>query len=589
MIARMKWGLLWLGVVVLVHVSASPVQAQPQFDNLNHAVGELVKALVDSGRLRGKKVFVGADDFFEEETGFRLRLPLSERLRTMCRSKLADYGVDVSLVEMKADRVVHGRWARERRGSIEWLHLTLSIAEPVTRGEPVMRLSEDGLVPIGEGIRQATKPDIEHWGDAVVRQLSNAIGGGAGDDRQYRLHVKPLDVLGADPSQALGKRLLARWRPIFARNRIALVGSTQANGELLGEVFVVGERIEVSLRVLDAQEGEIAAAYVEMDKAMLIREDPETPPLPELAAKASYEAAERVGTIAAYQEIADSFPDTIYAALAREQIAKLQARAREGFRDTVMANDVVQVKAALDAGVNVDAKDAQNRDRTALHDAAWEGNANVVKLLLNAGADIDVGDRGGQTPLHLAALGDGEDRVATVNALLESGAEVNARNDDRRTPLHYAWHDGEVARALIHGGADVDARDDDRNTPLHWASDDDVVWALVEAGADLESRNKYGVTALRQAAGIDYENSNYPRQLRTLKALIEAGADVNARDDAGETPLHGGALYDNADVVKALIEAGARVNVRDGNGETPLSHTGSYEVEELLRAAGGRR
>ena len=90
------------GLLVLACAFSSAGQAQLQARNLDHAVGELVRTLVNEGRLSGQKVYVGADDFFEEEN--ELRPPLSKILRTMCLRALTDRQVEVALVPAEACR-----------------------------------------------------------------------------------------------------------------------------------------------------------------------------------------------------------------------------------------------------------------------------------------------------------------------------------------------------------------------------------------------------------------------------------------------------------------------------------------------------
>ena len=102
-----------------------------------------------------------------------------------------------------------------------------------------------------------------------------------------------------------------------------------------------------------------------------------------------------------------------------------------------------------------------------IYDAATEGNIEVVKQHLTAGTDVNVKDRFGETPLHVAALG-GHKEV--VQLLITNGADVNV-STLRFTPLHLAIGRGhkEIVELLIAKGADVNTQDDDDKTPLDWA------------------------------------------------------------------------------------------------------------------------
>jgi truncated hemoglobin YjbI len=111
--------------------------------------------------------------------------------------------------------------------------------------------------------------------------------------------------------------------------------------------------------------------------------------------------------------------------------------------------------------------------RTLLHDAAAAGDPDSVTLLLELGADPNARDRGDHTPLYTLAneclLADA---VPIVPALVRAGADVNAADGvTRATPLHMAARRGAVAiaAALLEAGADLDIRDRRGDTPLRRA------------------------------------------------------------------------------------------------------------------------
>ena len=256
-------------LVVILWAFASPGYTLVAAGNLDHAVGELVRKIVSEGRLQGKSVFVGADDFFEEDTGYRLRLPLSDTLHTKCRTALLENEVDVAMVESEAVRVLHGRWRRESEGE---LHLTLFVAEPVERdGDAGAIVSleggEEALLPIDDGIREDITPTLRHWGRAAVRQLERHLPGSG----TYRLHVPPGAIAARDVPrpESLGRLLLAYWRPEFAgSDRFTLAGPDRSDGELRGEAFVAGDRIVVTLTIRDRRQGTEVPAKVEPDKSL---------------------------------------------------------------------------------------------------------------------------------------------------------------------------------------------------------------------------------------------------------------------------------------------------------------------------------
>ena len=97
-----------------------------------------------------------------------------------------------------------------------------------------------------------------------------------------------------------------------------------------------------------------------------------------------------------------------------------------------------------------------------IHDAALEGNIEVVKQHLAAGADVDTKHELYGTPLHSAA------NKEVAELLIANGADVNAKDIYDRTPLHAVAEEGHkaVADLLIANGADVNAKAVTGDTPL---------------------------------------------------------------------------------------------------------------------------
>jgi ankyrin repeat protein len=204
----------------------------------------------------------------------------------------------------------------------------------------------------------------------------------------------------------------------------------------------------------------------------------------------------------------------------------------------------------LSKGANIEARSLTNYSRTALHIAARAKNHPAVQLLLEKGADVNVTDRHGYTPLMYAAemgnetivnlilqygavteakeifqgrtalgLAAENERVAIVRLLLEHGAEVEAFNDDGETALHGAALEGwlTVMEVLVaQGHANVDAQDSSGKTPLMLAAEvgeDEAVRLLVQKGADVKLKDESGKTALdwairgRKKAVVQYLES----------------------------------------------------------------------------------
>ncbi|XP_063225666.1 transient receptor potential channel pyrexia [Bacillus rossius redtenbacheri] len=152
------------------------------------------------------------------------------------------------------------------------------------------------------------------------------------------------------------------------------------------------------------------------------------------------------------------------------------------------------------AHANPNVKTAEKR-ASALHLAAEGGFHECVCMLLEHGAEADVRNIRGQTPLHLAAKAQSVDCVETL--LKVGGCDVNTLDVDKRSPLHAAVCRTllafEVVEVLISWRADVNAQDKYGYTPLHVAALNELaqcVETLIYHGADITARSKNGTTAL---------------------------------------------------------------------------------------------
>jgi ankyrin repeat protein len=140
--------------------------------------------------------------------------------------------------------------------------------------------------------------------------------------------------------------------------------------------------------------------------------------------------------------------------------------------------------------------------RTLLHEAAAAGNLSIAELLLRLGADPDSRDSGGHTPLNCLANECVHSGGRVVHALVEAGGGVDADDGVKRcTPLQMAARRGnvDVARALLDCGANLESRDKLGDTPLGRAVNCgkvEVVSFLIASGADVHSMGSKGLTPM---------------------------------------------------------------------------------------------
>ncbi|XP_049788144.1 poly [ADP-ribose] polymerase tankyrase-1-like [Schistocerca cancellata] len=144
----------------------------------------------------------------------------------------------------------------------------------------------------------------------------------------------------------------------------------------------------------------------------------------------------------------------------RERDGRLIQAAKQG---TVEA-----LQELLALGADVGARDENWRGWTALHWAAYWGDAEAVRCLVDGGAEVDARDYRKIAPLHLAAF---NGHTAVVQMLLASSADPNSRHLSGRTPLHAAAHSGhaDVVAVLLEAGSEIRARDNMGKTSLDYA------------------------------------------------------------------------------------------------------------------------
>ncbi|KAE9524030.1 hypothetical protein AGLY_015677 [Aphis glycines] len=298
--------------------------------------------------------------------------------------------------------------------------------------------------------------------------------------------------------------------------------------------------------------------------------------------------------------------------------------------------------------------------KTALHYCAEndEDDADCAKLLLEADPSIvDIPDDDGHTALHLAVIAG---NLPLVRFLLVSGqADPNKRDAEGHSTVHWATvcadvdalelvlsHGGTTSSADVHGGyaihyaaqmcgngacrsgdarntgvrvlqlllsfgADVHVTDKHGRQPILWAASAgsaDAIITLVNGGANVESHDKDGLTALHCAASrghvecvdglltlcgceVDAVDSNSCSALfyavtlghaDATEILLEHGANPDRQDGKGRTPAHCGAFKGQLETVRLLAEHGANLWLRNSKGGYPLHDAVRSGRKELV-------
>ncbi len=230
------------------------------------------------------------------------------------------------------------------------------------------------------------------------------------------------------------------------------------------------------------------------------------------------------------------------------------------------ANSLDSVKVLLDAGADVN--QTTTYGWSPLLVATQNRYYKLGEYLLSRGADVNLTNKGGWTPLYLATdnrnIESGDypvrqpdmDHLEYIKVLLDHGADVNARITDStqtRTVFTNQWLNEEGATAFLRASQSGDL---------------DLMRLLLDHGADPKIATKLNVTALQVAAGIGWvEGITYEwspeATLEAVKLLLKLGVDPNIQADTGRTAMHGAAHKGRADVIQVLYDAGAKLDVHD--------------------------
>jgi len=239
--------------------------------------------------------------------------------------------------------------------------------------------------------------------------------------------------------------------------------------------------------------------------------------------------------------------------------------------DAAMQNDRNGVKNLLTH--KVDVNQAQGDGSTALHWAAYHADAEMVRMLLKAGADVKAKTRiANMTPLFLAAqVGSAE----VVKLLLENGSDANAKSDIGTTPLMLAASSGQTdtIQALLDHNVDVNAADvANGQTAVMFAAAHnrgDAITLLAKHGADLKMTTKVTMNT----SGV---RGNFMFRDQATK-IIPVG---------GNTALHFAVRQGQMDAVRALVAAGADVNQVSGSDDMPAIteaiFNGHFDIAKFL-------
>ncbi|KAG1677111.1 Protein phosphatase 1 regulatory subunit 16A [Nymphon striatum] len=227
------------------------------------------------------------------------------------------------------------------------------------------------------------------------------------------------------------------------------------------------------------------------------------------------------------------------------------------------------------------------------------------RRLLMLGVSPDSTNDDGLTALHQCCIDDSEDML---KLLIEFGANVNAQDSEQWTPLHAASTCGHLhlVKYLIDQGADLLAVNADGNMPYDICEDDSTLdyiesemakrgitqtlidetrsatellmlhdlKIIAENGGDLEFKDHQNATPLHVGAANGY--------LAVVEFLLDHHVSTEVCDKDMWKPIHAAACWGHPNVLEVLVQNGADLNARTKNGETPYDICEDLELKERI-------
>jgi ankyrin repeat protein len=255
---------------------------------------------------------------------------------------------------------------------------------------------------------------------------------------------------------------------------------------------------------------------------------------------------------------------------------------RDGMTALQMASNYCMaemMRDLLDAGADVEACDDPHRTPLLLASKCHMGRADALKILLERGANPNVTDKTGQTPLHfvcgqystcLTNTHDFTDQLIAAKALIEHGANVNATYTK--------------PRMLEHGITSIGLAASDR---VDESIKYQLLKALLDAGAHPDGLGRKGLPAVALACKPDFRADSESHDGGVVDLLLDAGANVNFRGKRGRTLLHYAAKNRSCLSLVSLLKRDIQVDAMDNLGMTALhlacSNSGWMTMEQYKK------
>lgn len=210
-------------------------------------------------------------------------------------------------------------------------------------------------------------------------------------------------------------------------------------------------------------------------------------------------------------------------------------KSMRSIKTTMNIKNIIDILIASGADINtipITSKPFISNKRTLLMVYGFEYSSISTKILLDAGADINIRDAHGKTAIMHAARKGWTD---SVKLLIEAGADVNDTDEEGQNAFMSA----------VEGN--------NRNN---------IIKVLIDAGADINGINNCG----RNVLHIVSSKGN----VKLVELLVKLNVNVNVIDELGSLPLHNAAYYGSYAIMKMLIKAGSDFYVKNNSGYLPM-------------------
>jgi ankyrin repeat protein len=242
----------------------------------------------------------------------------------------------------------------------------------------------------------------------------------------------------------------------------------------------------------------------------------------------------------------------------------------EALFSAVQGGLLSEVQALIKKKADVNWRNAGLFNQTPIFPAAYGPHPEILRALLQAGANVNAQDDDGETALHRAAY---YGYTETAQILLEFGANPKLTDKWGKTPLQTAENQENTSVIKLLGG--TSGTPANRGTQPSSASPGEQLFGAVQSGDLVRVKQ-----LVANGAPLDWKNPEmfsqtpifpaaYGPHPEILAFLLSKGANINAQDEDGETALHRAAHYGYSETVKVLLKNKANTKLKDKWGNTP--------------------